>query len=98
MELNAIDLAWDTIVRFASEKLPLQFYTDWTSIAADEARHFTLLCQQMETSGAYYGIIPAHDGLWSSAVRTQHSLLARIAVIQLGILFIRSERVLWLTK
>lgn len=30
IELNAIDLAWDTVVRFAPLKLPDGFYTDFS--------------------------------------------------------------------
>ena len=43
IELNAIDLAWDLIARFAAEDLPRAFYDDWVAVAAEEAKHFALL-------------------------------------------------------
>lgn len=47
IELNAIDLAWDTVVRFsyASEELGRQFFADFLHVADDESRHFRW-CQQ----------------------------------------------------
>lgn len=40
VELNAVDLAMDSVARFAHLGLPVQFYTDFLHIADDEARHF----------------------------------------------------------
>lgn len=84
IELNAIDLAWDTVFRFLSPQMPIQFYTDFVSIAADEARHFELLCERLQQLGHEYGSLPAHDKLWHSAERTKFDLKARLANIQLG--------------
>lgn len=39
IELNAIDLAWDTVVRFSGAPLPQQFFADFARVADDEARH-----------------------------------------------------------
>lgn len=85
IELNAIDLAWDLLCRFggASSTLPRDFYSDWIKVAAEEAKHFRLLSRRLETLGAAYGDLPAHDGLWAAAQRTGHDLLARLAVIPL---------------
>ncbi|MGF1607854.1 MAG: ferritin-like domain-containing protein, partial [Kiloniellales bacterium] len=83
IELNAIDLAWDIIARFAAEGLPRAFHDDWLSVAADEARHFTLLDERLAELGANYGDLPAHDGLWQAAEETAHDLLARLAVVPL---------------
>ena len=81
IELNAIDLAWDLIGRFTSESWPKEFYADWISVAADEARHFTLLAGRLNDLGAHYGDLPAHDGLWQAAMATAHDPLARLAVV-----------------
>ncbi len=81
IELNAIDLAWDMLARFAGPELPREFADDWVGVAADEAEHFTLLCERMSALGASYGDMKAHDGLWQAAERTGHDLLARLAVV-----------------
>lgn len=83
IELNAVDLAWDLIGRFAHESLPRAFHDDWVAVADDEARHFGLLADRLEALGAAYGDLPAHDGLWLAAMRTAHDLLARLAVVPL---------------
>jgi uncharacterized ferritin-like protein (DUF455 family) len=83
IELNAIDLAWDIIARFAGPDLPADFYTDWVHVAAEEAHHFSLLAQRLAELDAAYGDLPAHDGLWESAIVTRHDLAARLAVVPL---------------
>ena len=83
IELNAIDLAWDIIARFAGESLPRGFYDDWVQVAAEEAKHHGLLAARLEALGAAYGDLPAHDGLWQAAEATAHDLLARLAVVPL---------------
>ena len=85
IELNAIDLAWDLIARFgaAGTALPRAFHDDWVAVAAEEARHFTLLADRLGTLGAAYGDLPAHDGLWEAATETADDLLARLAVVPL---------------
>lgn len=83
IELNAIDLAWDIIARFAAPELPAQFFNDWVQVAAEEARHFSLLSHRLAELDAAYGDLPAHDGLWESAMVTRHDLAARLAVVPL---------------
>jgi len=83
IELNAIDLAWDIMVRFPGEKLPRAFYDDWVTVAAEEARHHALLAERLAALGAAYGDLPAHDGLWQAAADTAGDLLARLAVVPL---------------
>lgn len=83
IELNAIDLAWDIIARFADETLPDDFYDDWVTVAAEEAKHYALLATRLGELGAAYGDLPAHDGLWQAAEATAHDLLARLAVVPL---------------
>lgn len=91
IELNAIDLAWDMLARFAplyegnsADKdftLPIEFFTDWLSVAGDEAKHFLLLNDYLKTFDAEYGDLPAHDGLWEAAEQTRHDLSARLAIV-----------------
>lgn len=79
IEFNAINLACDAIYRFRD--LPDEFYADWISIAADEARHFSMLQSRLSELGTHYGALDAHDGLWQMAVATAHDPLARMALV-----------------
>lgn len=56
IELNAIDLAWDTVVRFssASEELDRQFFADFAHVADDESRHFLWCLQRLAELGFRY--------------------------------------------
>ena len=83
IELNAIDLAWDIVARFAGADLPREFYDDWVGVAAEEAEHFALLADRLEVLGGCYGALPAHDGLWEAAAATANDVLARLAVVPL---------------
>ncbi|HEY7871783.1 MAG TPA: ferritin-like domain-containing protein [Rudaea sp.] len=79
IEFNAINLAWDAVYRFHG--MPLEYYRDWIAVAADEARHFSLLQARMAELGSSYGDFDAHDGLWEMAVKTADSCLARMALV-----------------
>ena len=81
IELNAIDLAFDIVARFARQDLPKAFFDDWASVGDDEARHFGLLQARLAAMGGRYGDLPAHDGLWQAAEETRHDLMARLAVV-----------------
>ncbi len=83
IELNAVDLAWDLIARFAAPDLPRQFFDDWVSVAAEEATHHALLAERLQALGTRYGDLPAHDRMWTAAFNTRHDLLARLAVVPL---------------
>jgi uncharacterized ferritin-like protein (DUF455 family) len=83
IELNAIDLAWDIVARFAHTDLPRVFYDDWVAVADDEAKHHALIAGRLAALGAAYGDLPAHDGLWEAAQTTAHDLLARLAIVPL---------------
>ena len=83
IELNAIDLAFDLVGRFADAGLPRKFFDDWVSVGDDEARHFAMLQARLAALGARYGDLPAHDGLWQAATETRHDLMARLAVVPL---------------
>jgi uncharacterized ferritin-like protein (DUF455 family) len=79
IEFNAINLALDAVCRFRN--MPQQYYLDWLSVAADEARHFQLLQQRLQQLGADYGDFPAHDGLWEMAEKTADACLVRMALV-----------------
>ncbi|MEM1412563.1 MAG: ferritin-like domain-containing protein [Pseudomonadota bacterium] len=79
IEFNAINLALDAAWRFRDR--PAAYYTDWLSVADDEARHFALLAHRLEALGYRYGDFPAHNGLWDMAVCTAHSCLERMALV-----------------
>lgn len=80
IELNAIDLAFDMVARFVPG-MPRSFLDDWIRVGADEARHFTLLQNRLKDMGSFYGALPAHDGLWESALATMDDIAARLAVV-----------------
>lgn len=84
VELNAIDLAWDTVVRFADAQLPAQFYCDFARVADDESRHLGWCLQRLQELGHAYGCMPAHDLLWEGAQLSGHDLGARLAVVPMS--------------
>jgi uncharacterized ferritin-like protein (DUF455 family) len=79
IEFNAINLALDPVWRFAG--LPDAFYRDWLQVAAEEALHFQLLREHLQTLDHDYGDFDAHDGLWMMAERTAADVLARMALV-----------------
>jgi uncharacterized ferritin-like protein (DUF455 family) len=81
IELNAVDLHWDVIARFADTPMPLGFYDDWVQAADEESKHFNLLCDCLEAAGSHYGALPAHAFMWRAAEDTAQDLLARLAVV-----------------
>jgi len=79
IEFNAINLALDAVWRF--DGMPRQFYLDWLRVASEEALHFTLLREHLQTLGFEYGSFDAHDGLWTMTQRTAHDVTARMALV-----------------
>lgn len=79
IEFNAINLALDAAYRFRG--MPQQYYIDWVSVAADEARHFQLLSRRLQSMGFSYGDFPAHNGLWEMAQRTADDCMKRMALV-----------------
>jgi uncharacterized ferritin-like protein (DUF455 family) len=79
IEFNAINLALDAAHRFRD--MPGQYYVDWISVAADEARHFQLLEGRLGELGHAYGDFPAHNGLWEMARRTAGECMHRMALV-----------------
>ena len=79
IEFNAINLALDAVYRFRD--LPIAYIGDWLRVAADEGEHFLLLHSRLHSLDSYYGQLPAHDGLWDMARRTDHDVLVRMALV-----------------
>jgi uncharacterized ferritin-like protein (DUF455 family) len=88
IEFNAIDLAADMLARFAFDpritpEKRHEFCTDWISVCADEARHFSIVTQRMADMNVSYGDHPAHNGLWEAALATKDNFAARLAIAPL---------------
>ncbi|MBE9476879.1 MAG: ferritin-like domain-containing protein [Proteobacteria bacterium] len=81
IELNAVDLHWDIIPRFAHIKMPRGFYDDWVKSANEEAKHFNLLCDRLEAMESFYGAMPAHAGMWRAATDTNDDFIGRLAIV-----------------
>ncbi|XP_015881190.3 uncharacterized protein LOC107417133 [Ziziphus jujuba] len=85
VELNAIDLAWDTVVRFSpfSKILGEGFFADFAHVADDESRHFGWCSQRLAELGYKYGDMPAHNLLWRECEKSSDNVAARLAAIPL---------------
>lgn len=79
IEFNAINLALDAMYRF--QEMPLEYYKDWMQVAFEEAQHFTMLSKRLQVLSCEYGDYDAHNGLWEMALKTQHSVIARMALV-----------------
>ena len=79
IEFNAINLALDAVWRFAG--MPAAYYSDWLRVAQEEALHFMLLREHLNSLGHDYGDFTAHDGLWTMVERTRHDITARMALV-----------------
>lgn len=79
IEFNAINLALDAVYRFRD--MPDAYYGDWLLVASEEAHHFNLVCERMQALGCAYGDLPAHNGLWEQACKTDHDVMVRMALV-----------------
>lgn len=79
IEFNAINIAWDAVYRF--DAMPQQYYLDWARIAKEEAYHFQLLDDYLQTMGYHYGSFQAHDDLWNMVKMTAHDVMVRMALV-----------------
>ncbi len=79
IEFNAMNLALDAIWRFPD--MPQEYYEDWLKVAKEEAYHFSLVNQHMQSFGFSYGDFPAHNSLWEMVERTIDSVIARMALV-----------------
>lgn len=79
IEFNAINLALDAVWRFTG--MPVQYYADWLRVASEEAHHFTLLNEHLQSLGYQYGDFTGHDSLWEMVAKTSDDVLARMALV-----------------
>jgi uncharacterized ferritin-like protein (DUF455 family) len=79
IEFNAMNLALDAVWRF--ESMPERYYLDWLSVAAEEAKHFILLSDHLQSQDHRYGDFVAHDGLWTVCHSTRFDIVARMALV-----------------
>ncbi|KAJ7773653.1 hypothetical protein DFH07DRAFT_801388 [Mycena maculata] len=84
---NVEQWAWDIMARFGPSHpdLPPAFFSDFTKMALDESKHFSLLTSRLSATSPTtpYGTMPVHASLWESATITAHSLRSRLAIIHL---------------
>ena len=79
IEFNAINLALDAVYRF--REMPDAYYGDWLQVAAEEAYHFGLVRERLRELGGDYGDLPAHNGLWEQACKTDYDVMVRMALV-----------------
>ncbi|KAL6770321.1 hypothetical protein ACKKBG_A34500 [Auxenochlorella protothecoides x Auxenochlorella symbiontica] len=84
VELNAVDLAWDTVARFAAAPLPRAFFLDFARVADDESRHLLWCLQRLGELGHAYGDMPAHSVLWEGAQASAGDVGSRLAVVPMS--------------
>ena len=61
--------------------MPQQYYEDWLRVTKEEAYHFTLVNEYIQSYGFSYGDFSAHNSLWEMVERTQDSVIARMALV-----------------
>ena len=69
--------------RYATYGPPSDFVRDWLSVASDEAKHFMLLSDHLESLDSFYSALPVYDGLWKVALATRDDLAGRLAIAPL---------------
>ena len=79
IEFNAINLALDAVYRFRG--MPDDYYTDWLRVAAEESSHFLMLSEYLLANKVQYGDYDAHNGLWQMALKTEHDVMVRMALV-----------------
>jgi len=79
IEFNAMNLALDAIWRFSD--MPEQYYEDWLKVAKEEAYHFSLIENHLQSNDVAYGDFPAHNSLWEMVERTTDAVIARMALV-----------------
>ena len=84
IEFNAINLALDAVWRWGG--MPRAYYLDWLRVASEEALHFTLLREHLQSLAHDgrrwdYGDFAAHDNLWAMCEKTADDIVARMALV-----------------
>ena len=83
IEYNAINLYWDMLGRFELPNVPREYYTDFASVALDEADHLEALEKRLQVLGCGYGQLGVHNGLMAGLEASSSSVLDRIALTAL---------------
>ena len=79
--LNSTPSIWRSTPSGALTACRRLYYHDWLRVAAEEATHFEMLRSHLRTQGYDYGDFPAHQGLWTMCEKTQHDIVARMALV-----------------
>ncbi len=79
IEYSAIDLAFDAVYRFAN--MPIEYKIDWLIVAQDEIRHYSMLCDILNSLGYRHGDFVVHKGLFDAMINTSNDILHRMAII-----------------
>ena len=79
IEFNAINLALDAAYRFRD--MPEPYAEDWILVAAEESRHFLMVAERLAELDSHYGALDAHAGLWNMALKTDHDVMVRMALV-----------------
>ncbi len=79
IEFNAINLATDAAYRFRG--MPDDFAASWLLVAAEESVHFLLVAERLRQLDTFYGAFDAHAGLWNMALKTDHDVMVRMALV-----------------
>jgi len=79
IEFNAVNLALDAVYRF--QDMPRDYYFEWLGVACEEAYHFQIVREHLNSLGYEYGDFPAHNGLWVTTYETDHDPLVRMAMV-----------------
>jgi len=62
--------------------MPSDFLLDWLGVAVEEASHFSILNQHLQSHyRVSYGDFPAHAGMWDMARQTELDVVARMALV-----------------
>ena len=82
IEYNAMNLYWDMLGRFPVD-VPSSYYTDFSSIACEEATHFEALDSRLRSLGSSYGSLHVHTALSSALELTSSHVLDRLVLTSL---------------
>lgn len=61
--------------------LPHEFFADWLRVACEESRHFTCWSNRLKELDSFYGALPVHNSLWTSAYDTKECVLSRLSLV-----------------
>jgi uncharacterized ferritin-like protein (DUF455 family) len=92
IELNAVELYWDTLLRFAKiwdsnddvkRIITDRFIVGILNVLRDEATHFNLCRDRLIGLKSFYGACPVHDRQWERADEVKDDPKSRIVILSL---------------